>query len=203
MKKQLIVSLLAAGALVLASAAPASANGAGQNGPDSPPTGSIVDVAVAASGGGTPDNNPGDYDILVQAVIATGLAPVLADENSEFTVFAPTDRAFALLVKDLTGEAPTSEADALNTITTALSVEQITNVLLYHVVPDSALSSRSVLLSRTLTMANGGIVQPRGVNLVDENSAFANPRLVPSALNIPATNGIIHTVNRVLVPAVL
>jgi uncharacterized surface protein with fasciclin (FAS1) repeats len=165
-----------------------------------PPAGSVVDVAVKASGGGTPDANPYDYDLLVQAVTATGLAPVLDDESARFTVFAPNDRAFARLVTDLTGSAPASEQAALNTAVAALGVPAIKNVLLYHVVAGRRLGPLQVLLSRSLTMANGGTVEPRGIKLRDETPALRDPRLVPFALNIPATNGVIHTIDRVLVP---
>lgn len=178
-------------------AAPAAAKskwGAG------PPAGSVVDVAVKASGGGAPDSNPYDYDLLVQAVTATGLAPVLDDESQRFTVFAPNDRAFIRLVTDLTGSAPASEQAALNTAVAALGVPAIKNVLLYHVVAGRKLGPLQVLLSRSLTMANGGTVEPRGITLRDETPALRDPRLVLFALNIPATNGVIHTIDRVLVP---
>ena len=165
-----------------------------------PPAGSVVDVAVKASGGGAPDANPYDYDLLVQAVTATGLAPVLDDESQRFTVFAPNDRAFMRLVTDLTGSAPASEQAALATAVSALGVPAIKNVLLYHVVAGRKLGPLQVLLSRSLTMANGGIVQPRGIVLRDETPALRDPRLVLFALNIPATNGVIHTIDRVLVP---
>ena len=121
-----------------------------------PPQGSIVDVAVAASGGGTPDNNPWDYDILVQALLATGLAPVLADTSKTYTVFAPNDEAFLRLVTDLTGTAPASEAAALTTITQTFTTAQISNILLYHVVAGKKLGPLQVLFSRSITMANGG-----------------------------------------------
>ena len=200
MKKRLIVTAIAAGALVLGSAVPASAAVPSHYSPPTP-SGSIVDVAVAASGGGTPDSNPYDYDLLVQALTATGLVPVLADTSRQFTVFAPNDLAFERLVTDLTGVAPTSEAAALTTITTALTIEQIRNVLLYHVVADRKLGLVSVLTARSLTMANGGIVKPRGLTLRDQNPAFQDPRLVLSGINIQASNGVIHTINRVLLPA--
>lgn len=165
------------------------------------PAGSIVDVAVKASGGGTPDANPHDFDLLIQAVTATGLAPVLSDTSQRFTVFAPNDRAFLRLVADLSGSQPASEQTALQTAVSALGVEKIKNVLLYHVVAGRSLSPLQVLLSRSLTMANGGVVKPRGVNLRDETPALRDPRLVLYGLNIRAANGVIHTIDRVLVPA--
>ncbi|TDN91518.1 fasciclin domain-containing protein [Microbacterium sp. BK668] len=198
MNKITRASLAAVAAAALAFAAtPAHATGGGT------PSGNIVDVAVAASGGGTPDSNPWDYDILVQAVLATGLAPVLSDGSTNFTVFAPNDRAFLRLVQDVTGVAPASEAEALATITTAYSGDQIKNVLLYHVVPGQKLGPLRVLTAGSLTMANGGTVQPRAVTLRDETPALTDPRLVLWKINIQASNGVIHTIDRVLVPASL
>jgi len=196
MKKSIrfAIAATAVAALVLV-ATPANATGG------SAPRGTIVDVAVAASGGGTPDNNPWDYDILVQALVATGLDAALADTSQKYTVFAPNDRAFLRLVKDLTGSAPASEAAALATITSAFTADQISNILLYHVVAGKKLGPIQVLLSRSLTMANGGIVKPRGITLRDETPALADPRLVIWKINIQASNGVIHTIDRVLVPA--
>ena len=165
------------------------------------PAGSIVDVAVAASSADGPDRNPYDYDLLIAAVTATGLAPVLDDETQQFTVFAPNDRAFARLVADLSGTYPADEQATLDAILATFTPDQIKNVLLYHVVAGERLGPLEVLLSRSLTMANGGIVRPRGLRLKDETPALRDPRLLLYGLNIRATNGVIHTIDRVLVPA--
>jgi len=166
------------------------------------PAGSIVDVAVKASSANGPDANPYDYDLLIAAVTATGLAPTLDDESQRFTVFAPNDRAFQRLVRDLTGSGSLpSEQEALDAVLATFSAEQITDILLYHVVAGRVLGPLQVLFAGKLTMANGGIVKPRLFRLVDETPALRDPRLVLRAIDIRATNGVIHTIDRVLVPA--
>ena len=75
-------------------------------------------------------------------------------------------------------------------------------MLLYHVVAGKVLSPLEVVFARSLTMANGGRVRPRGLRLRDETPALRDPSLVLPAINIRATNGVIHTISRVLVPAV-
>lgn len=192
--KKMRMAAAAAAALALTFAGTSAAQADGH-------TGTIVDIAVSASGGGAPDSNPYDYDILVQAVLATGLAPVLADTGTDYTVFAPNDQAFIRLVGELTGTSPASEADALGVITTAFTIDQIRSVLLYHVVPGEALDRVGVLTAGSLTMADGGTVMPRGINVRDESPSLTDPRLVKGAVDIAASNGVIHTIDRVLVPA--
>ena len=197
--RRLVAIASATAVLVALGAAPASAKFRHWHGK---PAGSIVDVAVKASSANGPDSNPYDYDLLIAAVTATGLAPTLDDDSQRFTVFAPNDRAFQRLVRDLTGsEDLPGEAAALDAVLATFSVDEIRNILLYHVVAGRKLGPLQVILSRSLTMANGGIVKPRLFRLVDETPALRDPRLVLWAIDIQATNGVIHTIDRVLVPA--
>src|SRR5918997_587389 len=109
--------------------------------------------------------------------------------------------ASARLVADLSGSRPASEQATLDAVLATFSADQIKNVLLYHVVAGRKLGPLQVLLAGSLTMANGGTVKPRGLTLRDETPALRDPRLLLYGLNLQATNGVIHTIDRVLVPA--
>jgi uncharacterized surface protein with fasciclin (FAS1) repeats len=197
--RRLLVTAAATAAAIGLGAATATADAHGRH---AAPAGSIVDVAVAASGTTGPDADARDYDLLIAAVTATGLAPTLDDDSQRFTVFAPDDRAFQRLVRDLTGSGRLlSEQATLDAILATFTLDEIKNILLYHVVAGRALGPVQVLFAGSLTMANGGIVKPRLFRLVDETPALRDPRLVLRAIDIRATNGVIHTIDRVLVPA--
>ena len=99
----------------------------------------ITDI-VAASGGEF-DKNRNDYDILLTAVITAGLAETLADPDAGFTVFAPNDRSFIRLARDL-GFRGRSEQGAWEFLVAALTdlgggnpIPVLESILLYHVVP--------------------------------------------------------------------
>lgn len=190
-------TLLALGLL----ATPASATGSSPA-----PTGNVVETAVAASGGGTPDENPFDYDILVQAVLAADLAPTLSDASTEFTVFAPNDLAFRRLAHDLSGTYPRTDQAALDTILGALTelgngdpIPVLREVLLYHVVPGATIDPVGFLKADSVTVANGATIELVGPYLRDADPDLRNPRLT-LPLDVNATNGVIHTINRVLIP---
>jgi uncharacterized surface protein with fasciclin (FAS1) repeats len=141
---------------------------------DAEPAGNIVEVAVAA----------GDFTTLVAAVQAAGLDTTLADPDSTFTVFAPTDAAFAMLGEEAIA-ALLADVDAL------------TDVLLYHVISGAAVDSITAtsLFGEMVEMANGDSVT---VDIRD-GALFINNSQVVIA-DVPATNGVIHAIDMVLTP---
>ncbi len=134
----------------------------------------IVETAVAA----------GSFNTLVAALQATGLDAVLADESSTFTVFAPTDDAFAALGSD-TINALLGDTDTLS------------DILLYHVVAGSAVDSTTAisLAGASVETANGDEI---ALSLRDD-SLFINESQVIVA-DINTSNGIIHVIDAVLLP---
>jgi len=189
-----ITALAAAVAMLGFAAGPAAAKA-----PAAEPTASITELAVTASGGGALDGNSGDYDILVQALIATGLNDVLAGPGA-FTVFAPNDLAFQRTVQEIAGLDALPSEEATLAAVVATFGDAVDDVLLYHVT-GGTLSTGDVFRARSLEMVSGGTVEPRGINLRDGDATRRNPRLVLAASNLVATNGVIHTIDRVLLPA--
>jgi len=132
--------------------------------------GTIVDVASSNDA----------FDTLVTAVGAAGLVDTLSSEGP-FTVFAPTDDAFAAL--------PPGVLDAL---LLPENRDLLTDVLTYHVVPDEVLSSE--LETGGLDTLNGGLAISVSPDRVVVNNASV---IIP---DVPASNGVIHAINRVLIP---
>lgn len=164
------------------------------------PPPSIVGIVVGASGapGSGFDSNGGDYDILREAVVAAGLAGALS--GGEWTVFAPNDRAFGRLVTELSGTAPASEAETFATVA-VVAGPLLETILLHHVVAGDTLSRTDVTRSRSVDVASTlGPIPVQGVNLRDADPDLVDPKIIPSASDIAASNGVIHTIDRVLLP---
>jgi uncharacterized surface protein with fasciclin (FAS1) repeats len=143
---------------------------------DNQSAGNIVEVAEAN----------GSFTTLVAALQASGLDDVLADENRDFTVFAPTDAAFAALLADL----DISAADLL-------ASPNLSDILLYHVVPDAEIDSTAAIAAAgtTVTTANTDDI---GVALKG-TELFINASRVESP-DVAANNGVIHVIDAVLIP---
>lgn len=131
---------------------------------------SIVDIAIA----------DGRFDTLVAAVVAAGLAETLSDGS--WTVFAPTDAAFAKLGLD--------ESNIADAFTKA----ELTDILLYHVLSGEVFSDKAKALVGDVTMANG---QTAGLKVAD-GALFVNDDSRVIIADIAAENGAIHVVDTVI-----
>jgi len=134
----------------------------------------IVEIALAVNA------EEGEFSTLIAALGAADLVDAL-NGGGQYTVFAPTDAAFAEL-----GLYPYNVGD--------LDPMILTDILLYHVA-DGRRISRSLLNARQVTMLNGEkaeISRVGGALYIDEARVEAG--------DISASNGVIHIINGVLLP---
>ena len=136
--------------------------------PEMPKT--IVDIAV----------EDGRFTTLVAAVQAAGLDEALSGEGS-FTVFAPTDDAFAAL--------PEGTVEAL-----LADIPALTNILLYHVVDGAVLAADVVKLSNAMTL------QGQSVDISAEGGKVMIDNAQVIITDIEASNGVIHVIDSVILP---
>lgn len=156
----MIKSTLSTLAVVAAFAAPAFADGHGQD---------IVDIAAGNEA----------FSTLVAAVTAAGLVDTLKGDGP-FTVFAPTDEAFAAL--------PEGTLDAL-----LADIPTLTAILTYHVVPGAVMSGdledgmmAETVNGQSVTIGVGDTVTVDGATVIQAD--------------IEATNGVIHVIDTVILP---
>ncbi len=121
-----------------------------------------------------------DFSILVSLLDAAGLVDVLNSEG-EFTVFAPTNDAFEAV-----------PAETLNAL--GENPDLLRTVLLYHVVPAKVMSADVVNLTEAPTAAE----IPLTIN-TEDGVMVNNANVI--AVDIEASNGVIHVIDAVLVPA--
>ena len=131
----------------------------------------IVDTAV----------NAGTFETLVAAVTAADLADTLKSEGP-FTVFAPTDEAFAAL-----------PAGTVETLLKPENKDQLIAVLTYHVVPGKVMSTD---LSDDMTATT---VQGSDITIDLDNGVEVNEAKVVTA-DIETSNGVIHVIDAVILP---
>ncbi|NAZ36320.1 fasciclin domain-containing protein [Rubellimicrobium sp. CFH 75288] len=123
--------------------------------------------------------NAGNFTTLLAAVEAAGLTETLRGEGP-FTVFAPTDEAFAAL--------PEGTVDSL-----LADPEALANILTYHVVPGRVMSSD---LTEGMTAET---VQGSEVTFTLEGGPMINDAMI-SQPDIEASNGVIHVIDSVIMP---
>ena len=123
--------------------------------------------------------NAGSFKTLVAAVQAAGLGATLSGPGP-FTVFAPTDEAFA--------ELPAGTVQGLLN-----DIPKLTNILTFHVVPGKLMASDVVKLTSAKT------VQGQNVTIATTNGVTINGAKVITP-NVEADNGVIHVIDRVILP---
>ncbi|MEM9035962.1 MAG: fasciclin domain-containing protein [Actinomycetota bacterium] len=162
----------------------------------------IVDTVIAVSGAEGFDDNPNDYDILRDALVATGLVGAVAAAE-DITVFAPSDRAFIRTAYELGYEGPSDEAAIFAFLAGALGVTAddpglLDDVLLYHVSPGSQ-TRGDIFRADSVSTLLGADIPTQGTRFIDADPDLKNAQIVRH-FNIRTGNGIIHTINRVLIP---
>ena len=124
----------------------------------------------------------GNFKTLVAALSCTGLVPAVSDPSASLTVFAPTDSAFRKL--GLTASNVCKLPKSL-----------LTKILTYHVAGQE-LFAKDVLATKRIKMLNGLYTFPS----VRNGNAYLNWYSKIVATDIDASNGVIHVIDRVLIP---
>jgi len=166
--KKVIISTILALALAIPLTVPVAA---------APPGPTIVDVAIAVN------EETGLFNTLIAALHAADPAVLKTlSGNGQFTVFAPTDAAFAKLELD---------ADNIGDLDPGV----LTDILLYHVARGRR-DSGDVLASSRIRMLKGGFLLQDGGVLTDNLGRTANIIVT----DVEAANGIIHAIDTVVLP---
>merc|ERR1711862_631571 len=132
-----------------------------------------------------------DLSTLVAAVVAGDLADTLSS-TGPFTVFAPTNEAFAAL-----------PAGVLTKLMKPENKKELVDILTYHVLPEEVLSKqlKPFQAVKTVEGKHGTIVQERGDKVrVGESWEFKDLKNVVKADNL-ASNGVVHIIDGVLIPS--
>lgn len=162
-----------AAAALIASGAAQAADHHNESGKEMAAEANIVETAKEA----------GTFNTLLAAAEAAGLAETLAD-GGPFTVFAPTDDAFAALPEGTVDELLLPE-----------NKDKLVEILQYHVVEGETMSDALAGTTTTVTALNGGELEIDGTG----DGVTVNGAAVTTA-DVDASNGVIHVVDEVLMP---
>jgi len=133
--------------------------------------GNIVEVASANE----------DFSTLVAAITAAGLGETLSGEGP-FTVFAPTNEAFAAL-----------PAGLLDKLLLAENKDILVKILTYHVLDGEVMAA-------DVTAGDAATVEGSSVTITTDGGVKVNDAMV-TATDVDASNGVIHVIDKVLVPS--
>ena len=148
------------------------------------PDQTIVETAIGAD----------QFSVLVSAVLAAdpAIAAALSDPDQIFTLFAPTNEAFLDLLAAL-------NLSSLDDLVAAIGVDGLSTVLLYHVV-DGCAFSNDLSDGQTFTTLQGEMITVDLNNLGIQDKTMDLSPLDVNGLNIRTSNGIVHTIGKVLLP---
>jgi transforming growth factor-beta-induced protein len=148
-----------------------------------PPTQNINEIV-----GGFAAGNPAEFSLLAAALARAGLADFF-DGDGPFTVFAPTDQAFINAGLELS---------VINSTDPAV----VAGILTHHVVKPNAYVFSTDLVDGNVPMLNDQDVTISVSALTVQDAAGSTPPagLVTNLLNVHATNGVIHVIDKVLLP---
>ena len=135
----------------------------------------VADGDIVAGASGNPD-----FSTLVAALSAAGLVETLQGEGP-FTVFAPTDAAFAALPEGL-----------LEKLLLPENIAVLTAILTYHVVP-------GMVMSTDVTAGDGATVEGSTIAITTDMGVMVNGATVVE-VDLTASNGVIHVIDAVIVP---
>lgn len=129
-----------------------------------------------------------DFSILVEAVVAAGLADALSNPNAQFTIFAPTNSAFASLL----AETGMTKQQLL------ANKPLLQKVLGYHVINGAApIYAKDVKPGQVMTLGQQSFTITPQTTLMDGKGRTAN--IIKT--DLAATNGVVHVIDKVLLPA--
>lgn len=165
-----LFTVLATSAFTLAVASPALAQGTQEMAMDHQVD--IVETAVSA----------GSFNTLAAALEAAGLVETLQGDGP-FTVFAPTDEAFAKL-----------PAGTVESLLEPENRDQLVAILTYHVVPGELMAA-DVVEAGEATTVQGDVVE---FSVTDAGAMIENAIIVQT--DITASNGVIHVIDTVIMP---
>lgn len=146
-----------------------------------PPTQDIVEIVSQFAGASEPE-----FTLLAAALTKAGLIGALQGDGP-FTVFAPTDAAFLAAGVDQAFIDAAAPADLIP-------------ILTHHVVEPSVYVFSSDVADGAVPMLNGTDVTISGLTILDGGENAPAAKLIPSLLDVHATNGVIHVIDKVLIP---
>jgi transforming growth factor-beta-induced protein len=152
-----------------------------------PPSQTIAQIVVASASASTPQ--------FTQLLAAVAKVPALLDAASaagNLTVFAPTDAAF----QNLYAAVGVSNMDELEA---AIGNEKLAQVLQHHIVGARVFSS-DLASGEVTTLNQKVVINVSNLTVTDAIGSTPAAGLVTSLLNIHATNGVIHVIDKVLIP---